>query len=341
MKTLLKEFSSDLLDTVLDFLWAQWSALGVPGHTKSRDARVIDPEALILLTCSLGRNDARLFDEMLDWMSLHERLIHIQRLKNMARDEEFAGLSVLRTVAAWMGHAKAGVKWRRLAELGAASTEAEALFRTRDGKPLPVIKEPDPIFERHGFLRDKVALRHHAQIFEPEPPSNLLIRLRALFGVNSRAEVMTYLLTHERAGAAEIAQATYYYKRTVYNALVEMRLSGLLQLWEWGTENLYSPKGALWKGFRASEWMTWAPFFRALEQIWQFSEGTLREDIDEQLVATDLNVLIRNISPLLQKANLLGEFQIAPPSADKDYVEKGLGGFRGLLKLLEGENRGR
>ena len=337
MKALLKEFRSHLLDTVLDVLWAQWSALGVPGHTRSGHTRIVDPEALILLTCSLGRNDARLFDEMLDWIRLHERLVHVQRLKNMARDEEFAGLPVLRAVAAWMGHAKAGVKWRRLMELGAAPTEAEALFRGRDGKPLPVVKEPDPVFERHGFLRDKVSLRRHAQIFDPESPSNLLIRLRALFGVNSRAEVMTYLLTHERAGAAEIAQATYYYKRTVYNALAEMRLSGLLQLWEWGTENLFSAKGALWRGFRESEWMTWAPFFRALEHIWKFAESMQRGDFGEQLVATDLNVLIRDISPLLQKANLLGRLQMPPPSADRSYVEKGLGILRDILELLYNE----
>ena len=227
---MLKNFRSQLLDTVLDFLWAQWSALGVPGHTRSEKTRIVDPEALILLTCSLGRHDARLLDEMLEWVNMHERLVQIQRLNNMARDEEFTGLPVLRAVGAWMSHNKAGVKWRRLMKPGAAPTGAEALFRGRGGKPLPVVREPDPVFERHGFLRDKVFLRRHAQTFDPELPSNLQIRLRAFFGVNSRAEVMTYLLTHERAGAAEIAQATYYYKRTVYNALSEMRLSGLLQL---------------------------------------------------------------------------------------------------------------
>jgi len=334
MKKLLKEFRSHLLDRVLDFLWAQWSTLGVPGHARFEQTRIVDPEALILLTCSLGRNDARLFDEMLDWISLHERLVQIQRLKNMARDEKFTGLPVLRAVGAWMSHNKAGVKWRRLMELDAASTEAEVLFCSRDGKPLPVVKEPDPVFERHGFLRDKISLRRHAQIFDPELPSNLLIRLRAFFGVNSRAEVMTYLLTHERAGAAEIAQATYYYKRTVYNALSEMRLSGMLQLWEWGTENLYSPKGDLWRGFRASEWMTWAPLFRALEHIWKFAESMREGDIDEQLAATDLNVLIRDISPLLQKANLLGHLQMPTPGVDKGYVDRGIGGLKGILELM-------
>jgi len=323
------------LDKVLDFLWSQWSALGVPGHSASSDARIIDPEALILLTCSLGRFDARLFDEMLDWINLHKRLVHVQRLKNMARYESFAGLPVLCAVGAWMTDVKAGVKWRRLMESGTAPPEAEPLFRTHDGTPLPIIKKPDPLFEMHGFLRDKIWLRKNTRIFDPEPLSNLLMRLRAFFGVNSRAEVMTYLLTHERAGAAEIAQATYYYKRTIYNALVEMRLSGLLQLWEWGSENLYSPKSTLLKELRGSQWISWAPFFRVIEQIWQFLDDTLQRSTSEQLLATDLYALTRSISPLLQKANLLGQFQVAQPSPNKDYVENVLQGFKEILKLIE------
>lgn len=40
---------------------------------------------------------------------------------------------------------------------------------------------------------------------------NLLLQLRALYGVNVRAEIIAYLLTHEAAHPAEIARASYYH----------------------------------------------------------------------------------------------------------------------------------
>jgi hypothetical protein len=74
--------------------------------------------------------------------------------------------------------------------------------------------------------------------------------------------------------------------------------------------------------------------FRALEHIWKFAESMQGGDIDEQLAATDLNVLIRDISPLLQKANLLGHLQIPTPGADKGYFDRGIGALKGILDLL-------
>jgi len=57
-------------------------------------------------------------------------------------------------------------------------------------------------------------------------------------------------------------------------------------------------------------------------------------DIDEQLAATDLNVLIRDISPLLQKANLLGHLHVPTPGVDIGYVDRGIGGLKGILELI-------
>ena len=231
MKPSLNDFNRGFLQTVLDGLWTQWSALGVPGHAGRVPRAAIDPEALLLLTCSLGRYDARMFDEMLGWIVLHERLLDVQRLKNLLRDEGYAGGCVVSAIGAYLSAAKrGGVKWQRLSAVHAGKTwQPEPLFYSLDGGSISVIREPDLDFARQGLHREKIALRDHAQPFNPDQPVNLRLKLRALFGVNSRAETVTFLLLHDQAGTTEIARATGYFKLTVYNTLAEIRLSGLLQ----------------------------------------------------------------------------------------------------------------
>ena len=80
MKKSLKIFRDEYLELLLDFLWQEWSALGVAGQKKDPCRHVIDPEALLLFTCSLGRYDQRLFDEVMDWLTTNGRFINVHAL---------------------------------------------------------------------------------------------------------------------------------------------------------------------------------------------------------------------------------------------------------------------
>jgi len=60
MNLLLREFRESFLDKLLDLLWRQWTALGVSGHAEGDTPWVIDPEALLLATCTFGRFEPRL-----------------------------------------------------------------------------------------------------------------------------------------------------------------------------------------------------------------------------------------------------------------------------------------
>ena len=51
-----------LLKQFLDFLWQQWSTLGVAGQSDREDPRSIDPEALLLATTRFGRYAPRLLE---------------------------------------------------------------------------------------------------------------------------------------------------------------------------------------------------------------------------------------------------------------------------------------
>ena len=56
----------------MSFLWSQWSTLGLAGYANSETPCITDPEALLLLSTSIARQDSRLFDEVLDWMRENE-----------------------------------------------------------------------------------------------------------------------------------------------------------------------------------------------------------------------------------------------------------------------------
>ena len=74
MKMLLTSFRREFHDRLLDLLWRQWTALGVTGQVSPCKRTVLDPEALLLISCTVGRHDARLFDAMLEWLQVNGRI---------------------------------------------------------------------------------------------------------------------------------------------------------------------------------------------------------------------------------------------------------------------------
>lgn len=65
--------------------------MGVFATARRADRWAADPEALLLFTLEVARADARLFDEVLDWLALNERLVSVQRLRNLYRDDTDRG----------------------------------------------------------------------------------------------------------------------------------------------------------------------------------------------------------------------------------------------------------
>jgi len=115
------------------------------------------------------------------------------------------GVAVCAAAAATVSTAERRAKWSRSARPATTpATYQEPLFLMDDGSPLPVMRESDPIFRAHGFLRDPYRPREVAQPFRVELASNLLLRLRAFLGVNARCETLAYLLLHGRLRALAV-----------------------------------------------------------------------------------------------------------------------------------------
>ncbi len=311
METPLATFRTEFQSLLLDFLWRQWSALGVAGQARPEDRWVLDPEALLLFTCTLGRHDPRLFDEVLDWLAINGRFLNVTRLKRMVRLEEFSGGQVLAAVAASLAKGTETLKWKQLAgrETGTVGPAVERLFFAPEGKPLPVLGEPEPDFLSRGFERGPVRRRGYSQPFPATLNAGLGLQLRALFGVTARCEILLYLLTHESAHPSVIARDAGYFPRAIQDTLVDMQQSGVVQLRPIGRTKHYWLHADQWLALlgRAAQpppqWVTWAPFFSALEQIWlALGDEELLRLRDPLLLASEVRRLQAQVRPALQRA---------------------------------------
>ena len=273
MKTLLTDFRSEYRDRVLDLLWRQWTTLGVAGHGGQWRGSPIDPEALLLLTCTVGRYDARLFDAMIEWMAHNGQYINVQRLKRIIASEACSGEQVLRAVAATARTSVSAAKWATTA----ASRDVgkpTPLFFLKDGRPMPTVKKYDPLFEEYGLLRDPYEARGVAKVFRPEPASNLILRLRAFLGVNARCEIIAYLLLNEKGSPGSLARDAYYFPVTISKAMTEMRDSGFLVSRVNGRRREHRLVPHAWRvlflGDKRPQWIVWPRIFHAIEVLWEF-----------------------------------------------------------------------
>ena len=206
-----KNFKESYLDNILDFLWRQWSALGVLGQTQIEDAWVIDPEALLIFSLEMTRFEPRLFDEILDWLVINGNWIDIQRLRGIIKTKHEKKQRLLSAVASFLSQETKSHKrkWQALGSFRKATsnTQEEILFKTKEGKSYPKPREEFTIFRDYGFLRENFILRKMTQPILVSAKSNIRFLLRAFFGIGSRSECILYLLTHEAGHPSEISNA--------------------------------------------------------------------------------------------------------------------------------------
>ncbi len=320
MNPSLREFRNEYQELLLDFLWRQWSALGVAGHEQCTDQWIIDPEALLLITCTLGRHDPRLFDEVLDWVNTNGIFINILRLKRILSAEQFSGERVLAAIAGLLSSGSDVLKWKSLAESVQRGKKSETLFFAKNGQPLPSLVKEDPHFARYGYKRGPIRSRNQSQDFRATEQTNLMLQLRALFGINVRCEIVLYLLTHEAAHPSRIARDAYYFGRAVQNTLVDMTHSGVIHLRTAGREKHYWIHPYAWAALLNRKepfpkWVTWPPLFSALERIWLRLNDPKLLTADPLLQSSEVRHLMIEVRPLIERAG----FEKAL-SDDRQYI---------------------
>ena len=136
------------------FAWDQWAQMGISAAPRRWDPWVADPEALLLLTFEVGRGEPRLLDEVLDWLATNQRLVGVQRLRNLAQDD--ADRALIEAVLGWLGEQR---RRPRFDAKASPSDRPQPFFR---GMAVEVA-EPDPAFLARGFLRTRPERSHGSQ----------------------------------------------------------------------------------------------------------------------------------------------------------------------------------
>jgi hypothetical protein len=315
---------SELRDYVsgrlIAFAWDQWAQMGVLGASQRRNRWSADPEALLLFTFEAGRGDARLFDEVLDWLLVNERLVSVQRLRNLCRDEidrELAQAS-LDWVGQWRPRARLVTK-NRHEPPGAPS----ALFRG----PRIAIARPDDAFEKHGWLKPASEPSRKSQSPDLLAPINLSFRLRQILGVGARAEVVRVLLTTGavRMTAQAITTPAAYAKRNVHDALASLHAAGVVETFAVGKERRYGIERERWAallGLSVDELPVrrdWPQLLYAMRLLTRWLEDESHAALSPYMLASEARVLANQLEPELLFAGV--HFSAAGP-AGADYWQR-------------------
>lgn len=182
-----------------------WTELGVSGWGASHGDWAIDPEPLILFTAWLGDTDPRLRDEATDWCVRNWRYVSKARLKNLLRDQTDDVRDHFGEFAATVG-AHAGISWPGATEPRAYTVTGRSML---------------PPLDR---------------------PSLAWLRLRAMFGVGARAEILRCSLSQGNGlmSVARLATITGYTKRNVADECDTLERAGVLSVRSRGNRFYYS-----------------------------------------------------------------------------------------------------
>jgi hypothetical protein len=303
---LLTDFNNTLTERLLAFLWRQWVQIGVRAsfEEKDRDGWIVDPEALWLLTASIGREDPRLFDAATDWVVANSSFVNIPRLKSLVH---LYGFESVRAVAAMAARVRLNNKRLKWSFSGLQMPEIpQPLFPRGSPSAETSAENCDEVFREFGFLRGVMELRGMARQFNYTMPECALLRLRALAGLNARAEIYAYLCTHSGGHPSGIARETGYSQRNIQDTITDMSaahivISGqlvgrkkryMINKSNWGTL-LHNPADP-------PRWMTWPPLFRALEILWTECRRLGEKEGSPLFLSGRLRELMKRLRPLLE-----------------------------------------
>jgi hypothetical protein len=194
-----------LREFALDISWSLWTELGLSGWERRHQLEGVDLEPLILFSAWLGRHDHRLRDESLDWCLANTRFVSATRLRGLLKRADDEVVERFGDYSATVASKAPNANW------------------PGEGKPwrfVPSRKSSVPDVTRAALLQ---------------------LRLRALFGVGSRAELIRLLLIDMPRGwsAGELASETGYAKVNVAATLDSLALAGVVRIEKSGTQFRY------------------------------------------------------------------------------------------------------
>lgn len=328
MNNSLANFRSRLIERLVRFLWRQWSALGVAGYARTDDPWIIDPEALLLFSTLIARHDARLFDEILDWLHTNGSWISLQRLGSIHKEESLGDAGILAAIAEHLSKDSAHHKWKVLIRRAETPDSQPAQLLRKLFPGVPVLSEPDPVFLKQSWERGPIELRGMSQSPRPDQAATFLFKLRALFGRQARAEVIAWLLANRSGHPAAIARQTGYFPRTVQLVLNDLCESGHVCAIRSGREKDFSIRPDEWRFLMTwkheesfPQWISWPPLFKVIANFLETLSIPEIDERSERFQAIQFREFLDSAIPAFKRAGIDCHFKSTPALQGRELID--------------------
>jgi uncharacterized protein YegP (UPF0339 family) len=277
-----------------DFAWDEWGQMGVLAAPRRRSPWAQDPEALIVFTLDLAREDPRLFDEVMGWLLVNESLLSVRRLRAMCRDADDTRL--LEAAVAWLASNRPRA---RLAARGEPFDGVPEQLFLELSTP---VRDPDPAFLSAGLLRPVLEPSGKAGAPELRAPINLAFRLREFLGVSARAEIMRHLLTtDEPVGLDALVGSAGFARRNIQEALTGLHAAGVVSLLGGRGAQRYATDADAWSGLLgigAGELPThraWPQLLGGLRKIARWLRDPQVEELSDYMLVSRARDLLEDV----------------------------------------------
>jgi DNA-binding transcriptional ArsR family regulator len=264
--------SASLREHVLDLVWSLWAELGVSSWTRRHEQWAVDPEPLILFTAHLSEADRRLRDEATDWCIRYGGYVSATRLRNLLKDETADAQSAFETFASVV-NAHSDQNWP-------SNAEARTYQPSR-----------------------------RSSLSSFEAPALIALRLRALFGVAARADILRVLVAEPARAftASDLVPDVNYTKRNIDNALDSLAMAGLLEVRSVRNQHRHRLRDAArllaFVGERPQLFPRWTPIFRCLTAILDIA--TCTQELEPAVQMVEASRLFREIAPFVEASGLM------------------------------------
>ena len=190
----------------------------------------VDIERTLLEGTQQGRKDPRIFWGVLLWMVTYIDLVNISRFSKILKD--CGDPAALGTMCELAYERNANRKFLSIRQKCHPKKHKEILFYKMEEMEVTkreVISNALPLFLKWGFYCDYInlmegAICNRAEILK----RNQNLRLRCLFGANSQADILNWLLVNKAAHARRIAHELSLSYQPVYTQLHRLAADKIL-----------------------------------------------------------------------------------------------------------------
>jgi DNA-binding transcriptional ArsR family regulator len=266
---------------------AQWTILDVaePLHGEP-PIRVIDPEALLLISLWLMPRDPSLRRGVHAWIEAWSDLLSVQRTRNIAKSYGSDVHAELRAVAVTAHEKGKDFRWGPVIKGAGASV------------PTSMEGEDDA-----GASGAAASERASVSRLPVGRASLLVLRFRMAFGVGARADALAYLLARGSAWSTvtEISLATGYTPSAIRRALDRMAEAEIVLTVDDGTTR-FRCEAAQWAALLGlhtdvAPWPYWLQQFTFVATLVEWAESVARRKLTAYAITEGLRGVARKFRP--------------------------------------------